>query len=88
VRGGHRVPAIGGVELGGQLTEPGRQDRRVLGAELPGHRELCQVTVRILQRDAGLARAAQPVQGHHPRSGTLVSGHAVSQLGEQFLPPG
>ena len=31
VHGGHRVPAIGGVELGGQLTEPGRQDRRVLG---------------------------------------------------------
>jgi len=50
--------AILAAELGGQLAEPGRQHRRVLGRQLPGHRDFAQVTVGVLQRHAGLARAA------------------------------
>ena len=39
----HRVPGIGqapGAELGGQLAEPGRQHRGVLGGKLPRHPDL------------------------------------------------
>jgi hypothetical protein len=54
----HRVPALGGAELGGQLAEPGRQHSRVLGAELPGHHHLAQLAVGVLQRHAGLASTA------------------------------
>ena len=84
----HRVPAIGGAQLGGQLAEPGRQHRRILGGQLPGHRDLAQLPVRVLHRHAGLARAAQPAQRHQPRPGIVTSGQPGLQLGQQRLPPG
>jgi len=88
VHRGHRVPAIPGAELDGQLAEPGRHHAWVLGGELPGYPDLAQLAVGVLHRHAGLARAAQPAQGHHPRAGAFTSGQAGTQLGQQFLPPG
>ncbi len=88
---GHRVPRVEqvpGPELGGQLTEPGRQHRRVLGGELPGRLNFSQVTVRVLQRHAGLPRASQATQGHCPRLRTVTAGQPDVQLREQVLPPG
>jgi hypothetical protein len=81
VHRGHRVPAVGGAELGGQLTETGRQHRRVLGGQLPGHADLGQLAVGVLQGQAGLARAAQPAQRHRPQPGTVIPGQPGLQLG-------
>jgi uncharacterized protein DUF2637 len=83
---GHRVPAIGGAELGGQLAEAGRQHRRVLGTELPGHPNLAQLTMGVLQRHAGLARATQPMQRHHPWPLILAARQPGIQCRQQFLP--
>ena len=88
VHRGHRVPALGGAELGGQLAEPGRQHRRILGGQLPAHPHPGQLPVRVLQRHAGLARTAQPAQRHHPRPGAVLAGQPGLQPGQQLLPPG
>ena len=85
----HRVPGIGqvpGAELGGQLAEPGRQHRGVLGGKLPRHPDLVQMTVGILHRHAGLPCSPQPIQGHRPRRGTITSRQPGIQLGEQRPP--
>ena len=83
-----RAPDPAGAELAGQVGEPGRQHRGVLGGELPGHPDLAQVPVRVLHRQAGLARTSQPGQGHHPRPGTLAAREPGIQVSEQLLPPG
>jgi len=57
----HRVPSIAQLprpELGSQLTEPGRQQRGILGGELPGHAHLGPVAVGVLDRHTGLPRPA------------------------------
>ena len=81
MHGGHRVPALGGTELGGQFAEPGREHRQILGGQLPGHRGLGQVPVGILERHAGLARPAQTAQRHHPRPSLLIPGQPGIELG-------
>jgi hypothetical protein len=60
MHGRHRVPDIGQTphaELGGQLCEFGRQDRRILGRELPRYPELSQMTMRVRHRHTHLPRA-------------------------------
>ena len=56
--------------------------------ELPAHPDLGQMPVRVLHRHAGLARAAQPAQRHHPRPGAVIPGQPGIQLRQQLLPPG
>ncbi len=86
VHRGHRIPTISSAKLGGQLTEPGRQHRWVLGRKLPHRPDLVQVPVRVLQRHAGLAHPAQAAQHHHPRPLRVGPGEPVTQVGEQRLP--
>ena len=57
-----------GAELRRQITEPGHQCRRLLRRQLPGHPELSEVPVTVLQSHAGLPRPAQAAQRHHLRS--------------------
>ena len=87
----HRVSGVGRIphpELGRQLGEPGRQHRRVLRSELPAHSDLGQLPMRVLQRHAGLPRAARAAQRHHPRPGAAVPGQQGIQLGQQLLSSG
>jgi hypothetical protein len=76
------IPCTEATELGGQLAEPGRQHRRILGGQLPGHLHLAQSAVGVLQRHAGLARAAQPAQDHHSRPGIAVPAQPGIQRGQ------
>ena len=64
ITGASHVPD---VELGSQLGEPGRQHGRILRIELPGHPDLGQVPVRVLQGHAGLSRPAQAAQHRYLR---------------------
>ena len=87
-----RIPAlqqIPGAQQDSQLAEPRRHRRRILGGQLPDQAQLGQVPVRVLDRHAGLARAAHPVQGHHPRArpGTAAAQPDV-QASQQGLAAG
>ena len=90
VHRGHRIARVRQLpraELGGQHRELRSEDRRILGGELPAHRDLGQMPVRVLHRHAGLARPAKPAQRHQPRPRpSLRAGQPGVQLREQPLP--
>ena len=87
----HRIPRITPfprAELGGQLSEPGRQHGLAIRCELPGCTHLIEVPVRILQRQASLARTTQPVQDHYLRPRPSAARQPSIQLGQELLTPG
>jgi len=46
------------------------------------------VTVTVFERHAGLTRAAQAAQRHHPRACPVGRGQPGMKIGEQALPAG
>ena len=85
----HRVPCIHDIpdsECGCQLTEPCRQNDRVVGGELPDKVNFFGRAVRIRQRQTGLSHTCRAGQGYGPRLGTVTTRQPRVEVCERPVP--